>query len=105
MQDLYPPPSQRCGLCQNFKQTTLTTRLHKVRTNSSLYSLTKTFRRAWQAGLGLALGSRVRIRVSVKVRANLGFRDKVSFRVMVLIDCPSSALFGEGGIPGWLRRI
>ena len=27
------PPSQRCGLCQNFKQTTLTTRLHKVRTN------------------------------------------------------------------------
>jgi len=27
------PPSQRCGLCQNFKQTTLTTRLYKVRTN------------------------------------------------------------------------
>ena len=26
------PPSQRCGLCQNFKQTTLTTRLYKVRT-------------------------------------------------------------------------
>ena len=51
------------------------------------------------------MGSRVRIRVSVKVRASLGFRDKVSFRVMVLIDCPSSALFGEGGIPGWLRRI
>ena len=40
------PPSQRCGLCQNFKQTTLTTRLYKVRTN--LYPpLTKTFRRAW----------------------------------------------------------
>ena len=39
------PPSQRCGLCQNFKQTTLTTRLYKVRTN--LYPpLTKTFRRA-----------------------------------------------------------
>jgi len=35
VQDLYPlhPPSQRCGLCQNFKQTTLTTRLYKVRTN------------------------------------------------------------------------
>jgi len=34
-QDLYPlyPPSERCGLCQNFKQTTLTTRLYKVRTN------------------------------------------------------------------------
>jgi len=48
VQDLYPlySPSQRCGLCQNFKQTTLTTRLYKVRTN--LYpSLTKTFRRAW----------------------------------------------------------
>jgi len=28
-----PPPSQRCGLCQNFKQTTLTTRSYKVRTN------------------------------------------------------------------------
>ena len=27
------PPSQRCGLSQNFKQTTLTTRLYKVRTN------------------------------------------------------------------------
>jgi len=27
------PPSQRCGLCQTFKQTTLTTRLYKVRTN------------------------------------------------------------------------
>ena len=40
-----PPPSQRCDLCQNFKQTTLTTRLYKVRTN--LYpTLTKTFRRA-----------------------------------------------------------
>jgi len=35
VQDLYPlySPSQRCGLCQNFKQTTLTTRLYKVRTN------------------------------------------------------------------------
>ena len=35
LQDLYPlyPPSQRCGLCQNFKQTTLATRLCKVRTN------------------------------------------------------------------------
>ena len=35
VQDLYPlyHPSQRCGLCQNFKQTTLTTRLYKVRTN------------------------------------------------------------------------
>ena len=35
VQDLYPlyPPSQRCGLCQNFNQTTLTTRLYKVRTN------------------------------------------------------------------------
>ena len=50
VQDLYPLylPSQRCGLCQNFKQTTLTTRLHKVRTK--LYPpLTKTFRRAWVA--------------------------------------------------------
>jgi len=27
------PPSQRCGSYQNFKQTTLTTRLYKVRTN------------------------------------------------------------------------
>jgi len=27
------PPSQRRGLCQNFKQTTFTTRLYKVRTN------------------------------------------------------------------------
>jgi len=26
-------PSQRCGLCQNFKQTTLTTILYQVRTN------------------------------------------------------------------------
>ena len=35
VQDLYPlyPPSQRCGVCQNFKQTTLTTTLYKVRTN------------------------------------------------------------------------
>ena len=34
VQELYPhPPSQRCGSCQNFKQTTLTTRLYKVRTN------------------------------------------------------------------------
>ena len=32
VQDLYSlyPPSQRCGLCQNFKQTTLTTTLYKV---------------------------------------------------------------------------
>jgi len=32
---LVPPviPSQSCGLRQNFKQTTLTTRLYKVRTN------------------------------------------------------------------------
>ena len=27
------PPSQRYGLCQNFKQTTLTTRLYKFRTD------------------------------------------------------------------------
>jgi len=27
------PPSQRCGLCQNFKQTTLTTRSYKILTN------------------------------------------------------------------------
>ena len=35
VQDLYPLhlPSQRCGLRQNFKQTILTTRLYKVRTN------------------------------------------------------------------------
>jgi len=35
VQDLYPlyPPSQRRDLCQNFKQTTLATRLYKVRTN------------------------------------------------------------------------
>jgi len=40
------PPSQRFGLCLNFKQTTLTTRFYKVCTN--LYPpLTKTFRRAW----------------------------------------------------------
>jgi len=40
------PPSQRRGLRQNFKQTTLTTRLYKVLTN--LYPpLTKTFRSAW----------------------------------------------------------
>ena len=49
VQDLYPLylPRQRGGLCHNFKQTTLTTRLYKVRTN--LYTpspLTKTFRRA-----------------------------------------------------------
>jgi len=47
VQDLYPmyPPSQRCGICKNFKQTILTTRLYNVRTN--LYPpLTKTFRRA-----------------------------------------------------------
>jgi len=37
------PPSQRCGLFQNFKQTTLTTRLYNVRTK--LYPpLTKMFR-------------------------------------------------------------
>jgi len=41
------PPSQRCGLCQNFKQTTLTTRLYKVRTICTP-PLTKTSRRAWQ---------------------------------------------------------
>ena len=36
VQDLYGPlypPSQRYGLCQNFKQTTLTTRLYKFRTD------------------------------------------------------------------------
>jgi len=52
VQDLYSlyPPSQRCGLCQNFKQTTLTTTLYKV---SGSYKfvvyppVTKTFRRAW----------------------------------------------------------
>jgi len=52
VQDLYPlyPPSQRCSLCKNFKQTTLTTRLYKVRTN--LYPrLTKTFRLAWARGI------------------------------------------------------
>jgi len=44
VQDLYPlyPPSQRCGLCQNFKQTTLTTRLYKVRTTNLYPPLTKT---------------------------------------------------------------
>jgi len=40
VQDLYPP-SQRCGLCQNFKQTTLTIRLYKVRTNLYPPPLTK----------------------------------------------------------------
>ena len=47
VQDLYPRyhASQTCGLCQNFKRTTLTTRLYKVRTN--LYPpLTKTSRHA-----------------------------------------------------------
>jgi len=45
---LVPPviPSQSCGLRQNFKQTTLTTRLYKVRTNLYPPPLTKTFRRA-----------------------------------------------------------
>jgi len=35
VQELYPlyPLRQKCGLCQNFKQTTLTARLYKVRTN------------------------------------------------------------------------
>jgi len=43
------PPSQRCGFRQNLKQTTLTTRLYKVRTN--LYPLlTKTFRRDCSVG-------------------------------------------------------
>ena len=43
VQDLYPlyPPSQRRDLCQNFKQTTLTTRLYKVRTN--LYPAPRTY--------------------------------------------------------------
>ena len=51
VQDLYPlyPPSQRCGFRQNLKQTTLTTRLYKVRTN--LYPLlTKTFRHDCSVG-------------------------------------------------------
>jgi len=44
VQELYPlyPPTQRCGLCQNFKLTTLTTRLYKVRTNLYSPPLTKT---------------------------------------------------------------
>ena len=48
VQDLYPlsPPSQRCCFCQNFKQTTLTTRLYKVCTNLYPPPLTKKFRRA-----------------------------------------------------------
>ena len=48
VQDLYPMyhPSQRCGFRQNLKQTTLTTRLYKVRTNL----LTKTFRHDCSVG-------------------------------------------------------
>ena len=44
VQDLYPlyPPSQRCGLCQNFKQTTLTTSLYKVLTNLPASEMTYT---------------------------------------------------------------
>ena len=43
VQHLYPlyPRSQRCGLCQNFKQTTLTTRLYNVHTNLHPRSLRK----------------------------------------------------------------
>jgi len=58
VQDLYPLylPSQRCGLCQNFKQTTLTTRLYKVRTNLYPPPLTKTFRRACRSCRDYAAG-------------------------------------------------
>jgi len=67
VQDLYPP-SQRCGLCQNFKQMILTTRLYKVRTN--LYPpLTKTFQRACAnlhfSRFNLILANIERVRVSV----------------------------------------
>jgi len=44
------PPSQRCGLCQNFKQTTLTTRLYMVRTNlypPATYENVPTRLKAW----------------------------------------------------------
>jgi len=55
VQDLYPlhPPSQRCGLCQNFKRTTLTTRLYKVQTNLYPPPLTKTVRRACVLQVGV----------------------------------------------------
>ena len=72
--DLYPlyPPSQRCGLCQNFKQTTLTKyciRFVQICTPQ----LTKTFRRAWAKGwtrtigLGLGLGLRLGLGLATDV--------------------------------------
>ena len=68
VQDLYPmyPPSQRCGLCRNFKQMTLTTRLYKVRTN--LYPPhTKTFRRACRSPVTTPVPYKVRDRESVAI--------------------------------------
>jgi len=68
VQDLYPmyPPSQRCGLCRDFKQMTLTTRLYKVRTN--LYPpLTKTFRRACRSPVTTPVPYKVRDRESVAI--------------------------------------
>jgi len=77
LQDLYPctPPSQRCGLCQNFKQTTLTTGLYKVRTNLYPPPVTKTFRRAWSKWCPLPLSRfRRRIRAPSNTRFLSGAR-------------------------------
>jgi len=56
VQDLYPLylPSQRCGLCQNFKQTTVTTRLYKVRTNLYPHLRKRSYAPAYTAQFGHA---------------------------------------------------
>jgi len=81
VQDLYPlyTPSQRCGLCQNFKQTTLTTRLYKVRTNLYLPPLTKTFRRASSLDWTIALGDQSRCAVAETLLDTTG-RSNISAR-------------------------
>ena len=73
------PPKSKMRLMSNFKQTTLTTRLYKVRTNLYLPPLTKTFRRASSLDWTIALGHQSRCAVAETLLDTTG-RSNISAR-------------------------
>jgi len=73
------PPKSKMRLMSNFKQTTLTTRLYKVRTNLYLPPLTKTFRRASSLDWTIALGHQSRCTVAETLLDTTG-RSNISAR-------------------------
>jgi len=72
-------PKSKMRLMSNFKQTTLTTRLYKVRTNLYLPPLTKTFRRASSLDWTIALGHQSRCAVAETLLDTTG-RSNISAR-------------------------